>query len=212
MISRVFQKSSSGINGGSATISSSSGSKKTRMSSSNACFYPEPSSPSSVYLPPLLESSPYAANTTTPTGSTAAAYDHDNCSYNSSTTPREHVSCFSTISAAAATAANNSFSNVKFDLAPPLLPSLAGLDPFVRIQRNNVSVSAFPSLRSLQENLQLPLFFSTQPIHGGSGEMNACGVVGSWAAPEEQRVSDGGAGSNINTALGPTELDCMWDY
>ncbi|XP_028793371.1 protein CUP-SHAPED COTYLEDON 2-like [Neltuma alba] len=190
VISRVFQKSLSSGNGSSA-VSSASGSKKTnsRMSSSvNMSLYPEPSSPSSIYLPPLLDSSPYAA-----------ANDRDSCSYDgSSTTPREHVSCFSTFSASAAA---NNLPNVSYELAPPPPPppQQIALDPFARFQ-NNVGVPAFPSLRSLQENLQLP-FLPPAIAHGGSG-----GDMNGWAKPEEQTVAGGGSGM----ALCPSELDYVW--
>ncbi|KAF7822683.1 protein CUP-SHAPED COTYLEDON 2-like [Senna tora] len=185
VISRVFQKSIS------ATVSSNSAtaaSKKMipRMSSSvGMSLYPEPNSPSSVYLPPLLDSSPY------PTTVAAASNDRDSCSYDgSSTTPREHVSCFSTFSAA---------NNGSFDLPPP--PS----DPFARFQRNVVGVSAFPSLRTLQDNLHLPFFFSpaAAAVHGG--DMNGIAAV----AEEEQRVVADGGGM---AALCPSELDYMWGY
>lgn len=199
VISRVFQKSisSSGSTAGSTVSSSASGSKKTtRMSSSvHMSLYPEPSSPSSVYLPPLLDSSPYP---------TSAANDRDSCSYDGSTTPKVHVSCFSTFSAS--TAANRHLPNASFDLAPPpsTVPTSVSLDPFARFQRN-VGVSAFPSLRSLQDNLQLPFFFPPAAVHGGSGgDMNGC----SWTMPEEQTVADGGSGM----ALCTSELDYMWGY
>lgn len=195
VISRVFQKSlSSTANGGSA-VSSASGSKKTntRMSSSvTMSLYPEPSSPSSIYLPPLLDSSPYAA----------AANDRDSCSYDgSSTTPREHVSCFSTFSASAAA---NNLPNVSYELAPPPPlppPPPVVLDPFARFH-NNVGVPAIPSLRSLQENLQLPFLAPAAIGHGGSngGDMNG------WVKPEEQTVVGGGTGM----ALFSSELDYMW--
>lgn len=166
------------------------------MSSSvNMSLYPEPSSPSSVYLPPLLDSSPYPTTT-------GAANDRDSCSYVvSSSTPKEHVSCFSTFSvSAAANTAHNSLANGSFDLAPPPPPVAA--DPFARFQRN-VGVSAFPSLRSLQDNLQLPFFFSPAAVHGGAG-----GDMNGLTVPEEQRVVEGGSGM----ALCPSELDYMWGY
>ncbi|KAK7324558.1 hypothetical protein VNO77_28217 [Canavalia gladiata] len=195
VISRVFQKSNT-VNGGS-TVSVTSGSKKTRMNSTNninnnnsasITLCPEPSSPSSVYLPPLLDSSPYTFN------------DRHNCSFDS-TTQREHVSCFSTISAATAAVVssnNNNFTNASFELPPS--QTVTDGDPFGRFQRN-LGVSAFPSLRSLQDNLQLPLFFSTaaQPFSGD--------FLG-WPMPEEPKVSD--VGHNM-VALG-SELDCMWSY
>ncbi|XP_015936674.1 protein CUP-SHAPED COTYLEDON 2 [Arachis duranensis] len=206
VISRVFQKTTTGGGGGgggggSAVSTTAGGSKKAKMSTSTTStmsFCPEPSSPSSVYLPPLLDSSPYTTATTGSVTSAAAAYDgrqsssFDNNNNNNDST-REHVSCFSTIS--------NNFVNGFFDLAP--------MDSFARFQRNNnVGVSAFPSLRSLQDNLQInPLFFSAaaaQPLHGG--ELHAAGT---WPVPDDQRVAEAAA---AGMALGHSELDCMWGY
>lgn len=200
MISRVFQKSNTG-HGGTTVSATASSSKKTKMTSTTSAsnsmsLCPEPSSPSSVYLPPLLDSSPYT---------TTAFNDRYNNNNNNNTTPREHVSCFSTTTSANVVSSNNNnFNNASFDFAPPQ-PPLLTMDPFARFQRN-AGVSAFPCLRSLQDNLQLPLFFSSaaQPFHGGSGE-----VLGSWPMPEEQRVADGGTSM---AGLGSTELDCMWNY
>lgn len=190
VISRVFQKSSGSTTNG-------PGSKKTRISNGSTgsiSLYPEPSSPSSVSLPPLLDSSPYQNM------NTAGLTDRDSCSYDSPI-PKEHVSCFSTNP-------NSGFnlSSSCFDLAhaqPPPQPSFGG-------------VSAFPSLRSLQENLQLPFFFSPmsghQPVHvgssgGGGGstiDLGGLSSAGNWPPPpphqEEPRT------------VGPTELDCMWTY
>ncbi|XP_061361249.1 protein CUP-SHAPED COTYLEDON 2-like [Gastrolobium bilobum] len=193
VISRVFQKSTTG--GGSTVSATISGSKKvqriTSNSSANMSLCPEPGSPSSIYLPPLLDSSPY-----TTTSTAASAFnDRESCSFDNTTAQREHVSCFSTISSAAA--------NASFDLVPPPLT----MDPFSRFQRN-VGVSVFPSLRSLQDNLQLPFFFSpaAPPFHGG--DMAGCGAVGNWPVPEEQRVAEGSS----TMPLGPSEFDCMWGY
>ncbi|XP_007021572.2 PREDICTED: protein CUP-SHAPED COTYLEDON 2 [Theobroma cacao] len=206
VISRVFKKSGSG-NG--ATSNTGGGAKKTRMNASVA-FYQEPSSPSSVSLPPLLD------HTTTATATTATSLtDRDSCSYDSQTQP-EHVSCFSTIAAAAAsaaattttttTAAHHAF-NPGFDLAvPPPQMINNTFDPIARFSRN-VGVSAFPSLRSLQENLHLPFFFSppalaAPPPHGGSS-LN-------WGAVSEE--GNGGSGAGGKMSMGSTELDCMWTF
>ncbi|TKY49128.1 CUP-SHAPED COTYLEDON 2 [Spatholobus suberectus] len=190
VISRVFQKSNTS-NGGS-TMSATSGSKKTRMNSTTTSLCPEPSSPSSVYLPPLLDASPYA--------NTTATFNDRHSGSHDSTTKKEHVSCFST-TIAAARAAN--FANASFDFPPS---QTLTADPFTRFQRN-VGVSAFPSLRSLQDNLQLPFFFSTaaHPFSGGGG---GSGDFLGWPMPEEQSVIEGGP----NMALGSSELDCMWGY
>ncbi|TKY66470.1 CUP-SHAPED COTYLEDON 2 [Spatholobus suberectus] len=193
VISRVFQKTATG-GGSTVSAATNSGSKKTRMSTSNASsnmsLYPEPGSPSSIYLPPLLESSPYTA-----ASSTAATFnDRESCSFDSAANQREHVSCFSTMSTAAA-----------FDhLVPPPEPPL---DPFSRFHRNVNGVAAFPSLRSLHDNLQLPFFFPPAG-HAAGADVAGFGAVGNWPGPEEQRVVDGGPGM----AIVPSELDCMWGY
>ncbi|RDX83113.1 Protein CUP-SHAPED COTYLEDON 2, partial [Mucuna pruriens] len=191
VISRVFQKNTTG--GGStvsATATGGGGSKKTRTStsnvSSNMSLCAEPGSPSSIYLPPLLESSPYAA-----TSSAAAFNDRESCSFDSAANQRAHVSCFSTMSANAAA----------FDhLVPPPEPPL---DAFSRFHRNGVGVgvASFPSLRSLHDNLQLPFFF---PPVGHGADVAGFGAVGNWPAPEDPRVVDGGSGMTIV----PSELDC----
>ncbi|KAB1216574.1 Protein CUP-SHAPED COTYLEDON 2 [Morella rubra] len=202
VISRVFQKNGSG-SGASTSGNGGGGSKKTRLNSS-VTLYPEPSSPSSVSLPPLLDSSPYPTATA---ASSATHSDRDGWSYDSPVA-REHVSCFSTIAAAAASAAATNF-NTNFELAPPQPPPLCVSDPFTRFPRN---VPAFPSLRSLQENLQLPFFFSSAvapPFHGGSAELGGCSSAGtSWTMPEDTKVEAGGG----RMGMGPSELDCMWTY
>lgn len=202
VISRVFQKNGSG-SGASTSGNGGGGSKKTRLNSS-VTLYPEPSSPSSVSLPPLLDSSPYPTATA---ASSATLSDRDGWSYDSPVA-REHVSCFSTIAAAAASAAATNF-NTNFELALPQPPPLCVSDPFTRFPRN---VPAFPSLRSLQENLQLPFFFSSAvapPFHGGSAELGGCSSAGtSWTMPEDTKVEAGGG----RMGMGPTELDCMWTY
>ncbi|KAF7836689.1 protein CUP-SHAPED COTYLEDON 2-like [Senna tora] len=217
VISRVFQKNIAGT-GGSATVSSSgNGSKKTRggiSCASNLSLYTDqPSSPSSVYLPPLLDPSPAAAYSGAAASSTAGVNDRDSCSnaYDSNTTVREHVSCFSTISG---TNNNNySFANGGFDFAAAASTGVT-VDPFARFQRNG-AVSAFPSLRSLQDNLQLPFFFppppQQPPFHGVPVDVNGCGALGNWApAPaEEQRAADGVSGMAV---IGGSDLDCMWGF
>ncbi|GMY31744.1 protein CUP-SHAPED COTYLEDON 2 [Fagus crenata] len=214
VISRVFQKSGSG--GGVCGAATSgggggSGSKKTRLSSNISIYNQEPSSPSSVSvsLPPLLDSSPYP---------TATLTDRDGCSYDSPIA-KEHVSCFSTIAATAA-ANNNNNNNNNFNPSFDLPPQLSGVDPFARFPRS-LGVSAFPSLRSLQENLQRPFFF-TQPmapppplppqLHGGSADLGLSG--GTWPMQEDppKVESGGGGGGCVRMGMGPTELDCMWTY
>ncbi|KAJ6314264.1 hypothetical protein OIU78_017849 [Salix suchowensis] len=156
VISRVFQKSCGG-----AAASSGNITKKIRFNTATN-LYTEASSPSSVSLPPLLDAT---ATTATPT-----LYDRDSFSYDSHT-QHEHVSCFSTIAAAASAAAN---SNTNFDLAQ--LPPPPMTDPFSRFPENT-GANCFPSLRSIQENLQQPFLFASPAsavavppyFHGGVG-------------------------------------------
>ncbi|RVW79378.1 Protein cup-shaped cotyledon 2 [Vitis vinifera] len=186
VISRVFQKSGSSGGGG------ATGGKKARLSST-VNLYPEVSSPSSASLPPLLDVSPYAG-----TSAAAAVNDRESCSYdggensNNSNARDQHVPWFSTIAAAAAAAAANSFNAhhqpPPFDLAPPSI--IGSIDPS-RFPRNG-AVPAFPNLRSLQENLHLPFFFSqvAPPIPSSgdpSTEMGITNSAGNWPAPENQR-------------------------
>lgn len=188
MISRVFQKSIG---------STANNAKKTRMNCSTTTStlnlsYPEPSSPSSVSLPPLLDH---------PNTATTAAVT-ENCSFGSHA-PTEHVSCFSTIAAAAASAAASTF-NPTFDLAPP---PLNGIDPAGRFSRN-LGVSNFPSLRSLQENLHFTNFIyppppPPPPFQGGA--------ISNWPTMQDMMAA-GGGGGGTRMAVGPTELDCMWTF
>ncbi|XP_052207925.1 protein CUP-SHAPED COTYLEDON 2 [Diospyros lotus] len=188
VISRVFQKSGAG---GSAV---SGGTKKTRLSS-GINLYQEVSSPSSASLPPLLDSSPYSAATS------ASITDRESCSYDGNAAMKEHVPCFSTIAA-------NFNHQVPFELPPPpgSLLDPATAVPFPRA----AALQAFPNLRSLQENLQLPFFFpaamAPPPSMQGAGDMVGCSSAGSWAAPECQKVESG------RVALGATEFDCMWSF
>lgn len=165
--------------------------------------YQESSSPSSISLPPLLD----------PTATAFATTDHDSFSYDNYV-QSEHVSCFSTVAAATAasvtattTTAPSAFHS-GFDQAFPPPPQMINttFDPIAKYSRN-VGASVFPTLRSLEENLQLPFFFS-QPtmaapqLHGGSSV--------NWGAVSDE-INDGSGGGNKIT-IGPTELDCMWTY
>ncbi|KAK3035005.1 hypothetical protein RJ639_033383 [Escallonia herrerae] len=175
VISRVFMKSGAG--GG------ASGSKKKHGSVIN--LYPEVSSPSSVSLPPLLDASSYA---------TATSGDRESCSYDN----KEHVPCFST---SAAAGSYNPHSMFDLPLPPP--SAFNAVEPLPsRFSRNIGGISAFPSLRSLQDNLQLPFFLSSvapPPMQGG-GEMGGYATPAiNWPVPESQKP-------------GPTELDCIWSF
>ncbi|KAK3424396.1 hypothetical protein EUGRSUZ_F01170 [Eucalyptus grandis] len=194
VISRVFQKSSN-----SCGAAAPCGGKKTRMPP-HMNLYPEIGSPS-VSLPPLLDSSPY-------TSTTAGFIDRVPISYDSSI-PKEHVSCFST-AAAASLATHNFGSNPSFQLAPPTAPLINATDPMTRFSRS-IGVSAFPSLRSLQENLQLPYFFSgNQHLSGGINDLvsSTSSSLGNWTAPDDQKAVDLGG----RMGMGSSELDCMWNF
>ncbi|KAJ6376345.1 hypothetical protein OIU76_025477 [Salix suchowensis] len=192
VISRVFQKSCSG-----AAISGSGSAPKKNRFNTTINLYPEAGSPSSVSLPPLLDATTAASNST--------LNDRDSCSYDSHT-QHEHVSCFSTIAAAASAAAK--YNNNNFDLATLPPPQMA--DSFSRFPRNTGPTS-FPSLRSLQENLQLPFFFPSPPSAVAGPLFHGGGTAMSWMMnPEEGRVDGSGGGGRVT--MGPTELDCMWTY
>ncbi|KAF8413833.1 hypothetical protein HHK36_001827 [Tetracentron sinense] len=186
VISRVFQKSGGG--GGSGT-----GGKKNRLGCAvNLCL--DVGSPSS--LPPLLDSSPYAGVTVDP----------EIYSYESEST-REHVPCFSTIAAANFNQQNPFGFGSSQSL--PTITAANQSDPSAHLGRIG-GLSAFPSLRSLQDNLQLPFFFPA--VAGVSGsedlnhEMGDCNSAGNWPGSEHEKVE----GSRI--PMGSSELDCMWTY
>lgn len=175
MISRVFQKSGAG-----------GGGKKRPAIQVN----PEVSSPSSVSLPPLLELS-------------ATTADHDSSSYNvADGKSKEHVPCFSTN-------APPSFNhNSLFEFPPPpslnsLMHDLSSSSSAPHFQRHGLGASAFPSLRTLQENLQLPHCFhgiSPPSVLGGAVDpMSGYGSLGQFPPPHNQKI-------------GPNELDCMWSF
>lgn len=103
----------------------------------------------------------------------------ESCSYESESA-RERVPCFSTTPAAAA-----------FGHPPPQMSGAA---------------CGFPSLRSLQENLQLPFFFSA--VAAQQNEMGGCG---NWAA-SEQKVAVERSGRPELQQMGTTDLDCLWNY
>ncbi|KAF3626678.1 Protein CUP-SHAPED COTYLEDON 2 [Capsicum annuum] len=169
VISRVFQKSATAITG---TATSNGGKKRPSSSINN--MYQEVSSPSSVsHLPPLLDSSPYST-TATSSSVVISARDHS--------FKKEHVSCFSTTATNSATIDPHSV----FDISNTLHAL-----PFTHYGRN----STFPSLTSLHENLQLPLFSGgASAMHGGFSNS-----IGNWSVPETQKVEQ-------------SELDCMWTY
>ncbi|KAH6781037.1 NAC Apical domain transcriptional regulator superfamily protein [Perilla frutescens var. hirtella] len=133
----------------------------------------EVSSQSSVSLPALLEPS-------------TASTDRESCSYDPNA--NEHVPCFS-------------MTSLLEQPPPPPPPSSSSFASY--LPRHSLGVSAFPSLRSLQENLHLPFFFSAvapPPVQSGADQISGYGNVGQWPAAHE------------NQKVGATELDCMWGY
>jgi hypothetical protein len=117
--------------------------------------------------------------------------EHGSCSY-SAAAERELVPCFSTasgeINAAASAAVSGHF--FPFAVEPPPLP--------VGLQNPS---NYFPSLRALQENLQLPMFLS-----------NGHPAPGAWLVDIDHKFEMNTGRSNLSAAAGPTELDCVWSF
>lgn len=161
VISRVFQKTAianTGAAAGGTSVSVSSGtvcSKKTKIPLAISKNYQEqPSSPSSISLPPLLD----------PT--TSLGYTDSSCSYDSRSTNKtatataitEHVSCFST--ATTTTALGLDVNVDSFNHLLPSPPPGFDFDPFPRYVSRNVSTPS--NVRSFQENFnQFPYFGSS---------------------------------------------------
>ncbi|XP_013606976.1 PREDICTED: protein CUP-SHAPED COTYLEDON 2-like [Brassica oleracea var. oleracea] len=206
VISRVFKKTglaNTGASGGEASAIVSSctgGSKKTKVPSISTNYREQPSSPSSVSLPPLFDP-------TTTLGYTDSCYSYNSRSSNTTLTATaitEHVSCFST---ATTTTASGLDVNVdSFDhLLPPAPP---GFDHFSRFVSRNVSTLS--NIRSFQEN------FNHFPYFGSS---SASTMTPSVNLPS----SHGGTGMNywLQTTAEENEtkagllnggLDCVWNY
>uniref|UniRef100_A0AAN0MNT9 Cup-shaped cotyledon 1/2 n=1 Tax=Monophyllaea glabra TaxID=1873335 RepID=A0AAN0MNT9_9LAMI len=183
VISRVFQKSGAACGGG-------FGGRKRPLAGISGTN-PEVSSPSSVSLPPLLELS-------------AASADYDRYSYDGETCKvQEHVPCFSTT-------ASSSFSNgcSLFDLpatAPPPINALVH-DPSSSLPLFPRHMGLLPSFSSfrLQETLHFPFILPgatpAAMVRGGGVEpISVYGAANMFPTSENQN-------------LGPTELDCMWNY
>lgn len=208
----MFQKSGSGTN---AAIPGGGVGGKKRLNSCINLYTVDINSPStSVSLPPLLDSS-------------ASTADRESCSYDvvdgGISTTKEHVPCFST------SAGFNDHQSSLYDVLPPhppllqlsspapagtlasLLESSASSSSSSRFARAGSGISGFPSLRSLQDNLHLPSFFSnalppltawaSPVISNDSAAAHYGGSLTSatnWAMPENQKTTC------------PAELDCMW--
>ncbi|KAK4751633.1 hypothetical protein SAY87_005115 [Trapa incisa] len=208
VISRVFQKSGSGSSTGcsGSACTGVGGGRKARVPSH--FLYSEASSASSATLPPLHDSS---------TPHPALTDGRDSCSYvDSGPTPKEHVSCFSTIPSAFD---GSSFGGgAGFFPLGPQFPSQFrrnGNGYGTQCSAGGVSVS-FPSLRSLQDNLQLPSqFLPAIPVVGPEELGGGCSASGyNLCDQSSDHKADGWsvAGAVRSIGLGASELDCMWSY
>ncbi|WOL08369.1 no apical meristem-related protein [Canna indica] len=200
VVSRVFQKSGSGSSG-----------KKTRLALAGPHFSDSSNatggggggcgSTSSSSLPPLLDTSSLH-----PPPASLKAPDRESCSYESSA-EREPVPCFSTVAVAA--------SGLGLHLPPPPAPSIFG-HPAV--------VGGFPSLRSLQDNLQLPFFLTgmaAPPVYAGTaGAMVVDAGVGNrgesacagWQPDLDRKADVAAVVRAPPMPVGSTELDCLWTF
>ncbi|KAJ0246232.1 Protein CUP-SHAPED COTYLEDON 2 [Hirschfeldia incana] len=206
VISRVFKKTGLANTGASAgaSVSVSSGtgtSKKTKIPTniSTTCRE-QPSSPSSVSLPPLLDP-------TTTLGYNDYSWSYDSRSTNTSVTTTaitEHVSCFSTATTTTALGLDVNVDSFNH-LLPPAPP---GFDPFPRFVSRNVS--PLSNFRSFQEN------FNHSPYFGSSSTSTMANSV-------NLPSSHGGTGMNywLQTTAEENEtkagllnggLDCVWNY
>ncbi|CAM8948779.1 unnamed protein product [Rhodiola kirilowii] len=177
VISRVFQKTGVGAVSavsGAGVVSSNPSSKQKPH---NVMYHQEPSSASSVSLPPLLDSSPYDISSADSAAAAAAAA----CKFNSQ---QQHVSCFSNMNAHPATS---------------FVPEFQHHRPPASVVSEGGGSALFPTLRSLQENLNFPsFFFQTPPVnlHGGVSGTESGGAP--WPVSDDRKF------------VGGSELDCMW--
>ncbi|XP_026378623.1 protein CUP-SHAPED COTYLEDON 1-like [Papaver somniferum] len=219
VISRVFKKSNGTGGWG--------GGKKLGVVSYGGgvgCYSSDVGSPSSNSLPPLLDSSAGFATT-----------DHEiSCSnYESDNNTRKHVPCFSTNNIVVPNAVvvdnlnpwygtgTSRFGSSSSTSSMISNAGVVGTDPMDQSGGNghyhlNYPTGLFPSLRSLQDNLYFPNFFSSSPMS----------TVDTTAAPLSERRYHPEYQNNINNSwvhetmppkvervqmpLGRTELDCMW--
>lgn len=185
VISRVFQKTGAGV------AAASGGGKKGKAAGislySEVCSSPSTTS-FSQQLPALLDSaSPYGGA--------------DSCSYEggevNAVAKQEHVSCFSTTNVNSNTnSVISSFNPFELNFStPPPPPPLPPQRVF-----SLGGVPAFPSLRSLQENLHLPWIGGLANQSDGRNNGGEFGLVmGNWGT--------GGGGAPASTEAG-----CMWNY
>ncbi|KAI3888740.1 hypothetical protein MKX03_013908 [Papaver bracteatum] len=255
VISRVFSKSG-GTTTASSIISLSSfggggGKKKGHGNggSGSGCIYSSENigSPiSSSTLPPLLDSSPYIPHTADRADS-CSTYENEN--ENVAVAREQHVPCFSTLT----NAGNNNLlmmnqnhsSSSSGGFGSTSSPSLMMMinqsnnhqhpqvvDPPMQTQQQlgwSGELSAFQSLRSLQEKLQMPFFYSvlapphhdhpmsssdppqqyhqTNEINGGCNSARTSWMFNDHASDNQHQKVE-----KNRMQVGNTEFDCLWTY
>ncbi|XP_042445777.1 protein CUP-SHAPED COTYLEDON 1-like [Zingiber officinale] len=172
VVSRVFQKCATGS--GKKTHLALAGGHYSDSSAVNGGY----GSASSSSLPPRLDTSPLP-----PPAVAVKAPDRESCcSFESAAGRETPVPCFSTVSSTAVSGIGVNFAQA---------PSIFG-------HPSSAPVS-FPSLRSLQENLHLPFFFT-----GMSAPL-------AYAVPAATMVTDVGVGGRSEGARWPSDVDRKTD-
>ncbi|XP_021844917.2 protein CUP-SHAPED COTYLEDON 2 [Spinacia oleracea] len=218
VISRVFQKTTTGIV---STINTSTtitgGGKKTpsdgimsglyNYNNNDVCSSPSSASISASHqLPPLLDSSPYRGAM-----NEVCSYD-DGSESNNNPIKKEHVSCFS-----------NNNNNININNNNNNTSNMSNFNPFeltfttplpmtsTSMMTNTMprgstfnGLPVFPSLRSLQDNLHLPWIGGAPPIQsGGNGGCELDVMMGSSNA-----TSTWGSGSGNGYGYGYDHNHC----
>ncbi|XP_072980286.1 protein CUP-SHAPED COTYLEDON 2-like [Typha angustifolia] len=155
------------------------GGKKTRLGLSGVPSISVINSPTSASFPPATDMSPFAGA-------------GDSCSYESCN-EREppHVTCFST---------NTVAGGIGHYLPLPSAPPFFGRSSATASPGGTV----FPSLRTLQENLQLPVFLAGLAAAPPVAAVSAASIGdASWPSDLDRKAQ---------AVVGPTELDCFWTF
>ncbi|CAA6665775.1 unnamed protein product [Spirodela intermedia] len=177
VVSRVFQKVGAG-------------GKKTRVGigAAPASTYTDMGSPSSSSVPALLDhSSPFG-------GGAVSGGDRESCSYERN--ERDHVPCFST-----APYPVSGFTQLHYLTTAPHTAPKTGAAAAA------APAAVFPSLRTLQENLQLPpAFFSDLQSAPPLPEIQRGDGAGEGWGFEVDRKLDVG---RVHLPVGATVLDCL---
>ncbi|KAI4321843.1 hypothetical protein MLD38_035176 [Melastoma candidum] len=218
VISRLFQKSGSVGGCSGATCSGGSSGKKNRVlppiSIGRALTYQDVNSSSTASLPPLYEPLPYSSACAAIPD--VAFTDRETSSIDSSPVLKEHVSCFSTAAHSAAVLPYNNYAQGSpiFPLGNPLsvFNGFGSSSSRTPKSSGNGTLSGFPSLRSLQENLQSPLSFGGAAI-GQSANGTLCEppptwCLGSWGLQLDERRAD--ECETRRALVSSSELDCIW--